>query len=367
MKLQPKKDKITSLQATLLVVNYMIAAGILTLPRVSVEAVGNADAWLAVLIGGVIVSGFGFLIGKLCQMFPGETIYEFGKRILGRLGGGVITLCFVLFFLSLAAYEVRVLAEFIRLFVLDQTPIAVIIVSFMLVAAYLSIGGINPIARICELYFPVILIVMILILLLSLKNFELDNVRPVLGEGWLPVIKGLVDTSLPYLGVEIMLILAAFLQKPQKVLKSLLIAVYVVTPLYVFVVFIAVGVLTVEDVKTVTWPLMSMAMEAEIVGEIFERFEAFLVVMWVMAMYVTFVIAHYLGSLGAAHIAGKNFKWFIYGFLPLIFLMSLYPSNIVELFELGDYISYLGMTLASILPAFLLLVAKIRRVANGQS
>lgn len=42
------KDRITAVQATIILANYTIAAGVLTLPRTIVEASGAPDVWIAV-------------------------------------------------------------------------------------------------------------------------------------------------------------------------------------------------------------------------------------------------------------------------------------------------------------------------------
>lgn len=48
------KDRITAVQATIILANYTIAAGILTLPRTIVEASETPDVWISVFLGGVI-------------------------------------------------------------------------------------------------------------------------------------------------------------------------------------------------------------------------------------------------------------------------------------------------------------------------
>lgn len=45
------KDRITAVQATIILANYTIAAGILTLPRTIVEASETPDVWISVFLG----------------------------------------------------------------------------------------------------------------------------------------------------------------------------------------------------------------------------------------------------------------------------------------------------------------------------
>ncbi len=48
------KDRISTVQATVTVASTIIGVGILTLPRTATEAMGTPDAWMAVLLGGMI-------------------------------------------------------------------------------------------------------------------------------------------------------------------------------------------------------------------------------------------------------------------------------------------------------------------------
>ena len=51
---------------------------------------------------------------------------------------------------------------------------------------------------------------------LSLGIFEIDNLRPVLGLGVVPMLKGIKTATLAFLGPEIMLLLVAFMYPSDK-------------------------------------------------------------------------------------------------------------------------------------------------------
>ncbi|ASB88963.1 Spore germination protein YndE [Bacillus sonorensis] len=48
------QDKITTPQAIVVFVSYIMAAGILSLPRTAAAEAGTPDVWLSVIIGGLI-------------------------------------------------------------------------------------------------------------------------------------------------------------------------------------------------------------------------------------------------------------------------------------------------------------------------
>ena len=109
--------------------------------------------------------------------------------------------CYRLLF-TISAYEVRTMAEVTGLFA-GRHPTWAIILPFMWIGLYLIIGGINTLARLFEIIFPITIVIFLLVAFLSLGIFEIDNLRPVLGLGISPMLKGIKTTVLAFLGSEI--------------------------------------------------------------------------------------------------------------------------------------------------------------------
>lgn len=358
------RDRITTTQASLMIMNYLIAVGSITLPRIVAETVGTVDGWISVILGGFLALLGAYIVGKLSLRFHDQTFFEFNQSIIGKLPGILLSLMMIIYFIGYAGYEARLMSEVIRMYVLDQTPIEVVILIFMGVSTYLVAGGINPIARICELFFPGIFFILLVTLLLSIRDFEVDNLRPVLSKGLMPVLAGIQSTILPFLGFEIMLIFTSFMKHPNQVIKSTLVGISVVIPIYTLIVVMTIGNLTLEEVKTLTWPLMSLAMSFELPGGFFERLESLLVLIFVMYMFTTFFIAQYIASLGLAQLFRKKISYFIYGLFPCIYWVAMYPDDLNNAFNVGEYLSYGGMFLAGVMPLLLWLIAKARRIGN---
>ncbi|WP_243292296.1 GerAB/ArcD/ProY family transporter [Bacillus sp. FJAT-47783] len=360
MMLSPQ-EKITNIQASIAVIMTIVGVGIITLPRVSAEAVQTPDIWITVAISGAIAMFAAFFVVKLSQMYPNETFYQFSQHVIGKFFGYMVNFVFILYFTLLAGFEVRTMGEVIRSYLLDKTPIEATIFVFMSVAVYVVLAGLNPILKLFELYFPVILIFFLFIFLLSLTNFDINNIRPVLGEGIPPVLKGVKPNSLSYIGFEIMFVLTACMQKPQKALMTTFIGIGFTISLYVFILIFVIGALTVEEVRLLTFPTMELVKSIEIKGFFLERFETFFIILWVITTFTTFIMAFYLASLGMAQIFHKKRKHFVYGLLPFIYLSAMYPHDINGVFKYGDYVGNMAIFVAGILPVLLWSIASIRK------
>ncbi|PAE26151.1 spore germination protein [Bacillus sp. 7894-2] len=356
------EEKLSSARATIILVNYILAAGILTLPRTSAEKLESPDVWITVILGGLFAMCAGVIIVKLSQRYPGRTFFIYSQEIAGKWAGSFLSLLMVTYFFSLAAYEVRVLSEVTSLFLLEGTPIWAIIMPFMWIGLYLITGGIDPIARLFELILPITVIIFLIVISMSIGIFELDNLRPVLGSGITPIIKGVGTTVFAFLGIEIMLVIVALMDKPSQAVKVVLIGTGTSMCFYLITVVMVIGALSVDGVLTKTWPTIDLIRSFEIQGLIFERFESLLLIIWIMQIFTTFTITFYAASLGLSQVFKKNIGPIQFALLPVIYLIGMIPVNMNEVFAMGDLIGVTASLLFVVLPLALLIISKIKGV-----
>ncbi|KFN13964.1 spore germination protein [Bacillus pseudomycoides] len=358
------KDRIPTSQAAVILINYILAVGILTLPRTAAEKVNTPDIWITVILGGLIAMIAGIIMVKLSQQFPGKTFYQYNQEIVGKWVGAILSLFIVGYFFMLSSFEVKTLEGITSFFLLEGTPGWAIIMPFMWVSLYLNLGGINSIARLFEIIFPITVFIFLFTSFMSIGIFEIDNLRPVLGLGIIPVLKGLKTTTLAYSGAEIMLLLLAFMKQPRQAVKVVLIGTAIPLIFYVTTVVMVIGTFSVDGVLMRTWPTIDLMRSFELPGLIFERFESLLLVVWIMQIFATYTICYYAAALGLAQLFNKNIHSFLYGLLPVIYIVSQIPKNINDLFKLGDVIGNAAMILFGILPLLLLVISRWRKRKN---
>ncbi|QDY85429.1 GerAB/ArcD/ProY family transporter [Paenibacillus polymyxa] len=360
-------DKITTKQAAVFLTNTVLGAGILTLPRGVTEQVQTPDAWLSVLIGGGIVILVIWVMVKLSQQFPGNTIYQYSRRIVGTVPGGFLSVLLIIYFIIIAGFEIRVLAEVTIFFLLEGTPIWAIVIPFIWIGSYLIFGGINSIARLYQIVLPISLFFLLLCFVFSLRIFQIDHLRPVLSDGIFPVIKGLKSTILVFAGCEVVMTLVAFMQHPEKAFKAMATGISIPLVLYFLTVFMVIGGLSVDSTVTSTWPTINLMRSFEIPGFLFERLEFPLLVIWVMQMFCNFCSFFFNASLGISQVFGVKYRYAIFGLIPLIFISTMTPIRMMEVFRLGDAIGYMGIILFLMIPVFLSIVLMIRRKGMKQN
>ncbi|MEK3787071.1 GerAB/ArcD/ProY family transporter [Paenibacillus sp. FSL K6-1230] len=359
---------LSATQAAVIIVNYMLGAGILTLPRTTVDAVGTPDVWIVIIMSGLIVVGLGLIIVALCRRFPGKTVFEFTPIITGRWVSYILLLPMIVYFITISALEIRVMAEVTGMFLLERTPTWAIVMLFMWIGLYMTSGGLPVIVRVFEIILPITLIIFVLEILLSSQLFEINNLRPLLGEGLMPLLKGLKPTLLSYTGYEVMLVMTAYMKNPGKSNKSVVWGVLTSTVIYLITVVMVIGSLSVNGIMTRTWPTLDLLRSFEIQGLIFERFESLLLVIWIMQIFSTSAIAHYTASIGVRDMFRlKGLRVSMYIFLPLIYILAMIPKDVDQTLAFGDMLGNASVVLFGTLPLLLLITSIIRKKGGKQA
>ncbi|WP_138750908.1 GerAB/ArcD/ProY family transporter [Paenibacillus sinopodophylli] len=360
-------DKITTTQTSIFITDSVLGAGILTLPRSVIEAAQTPDVWLSVIVGGFIVILVALVMVKLSQQFPNHTVYQYAKRIVGTVPGGMLSVCLIIYFIVIAGFEVRVFAEVTMYYLLEGTPIWAIVIPFIWVGAYISSGGINSIARVFQIIFPISIFILVLSYFLSIRIFEIDNLRPVLSEGLVPVFKGLKSTVLIFTGFEVIMNLVAHMQHPEKAVKATFTGIGIPFVLYLMTVIVVIGGMSVDSVLNSTWPTIDLLRSFEITGLIFERFEFPFLVIWMMQLFCNFTSFYFNASLGISQVFGFKIQTVIFGLIPAIFITTLLPERINEVFKLGDSIGKMGIALFFLVPVLLSFIFIFRKKVLKQN
>ncbi|MDF2936984.1 MAG: spore gernimation protein [Paenibacillaceae bacterium] len=353
-------DKITTSQAAVFLTNTVLGAGILTMPRSITQAVKTPDTWLTILLGGAVILPVILLMVKLCQQFPGETVFQFAGRIVGKLPGGLLCLLLVIYFVVIAGFEIRSLAEVTLFFLLEGTPIWAVVIPFIWVGTYLVCGGINSIARVYQVVLPITILVLLVSYAVSLRLFNINYLRPVLGDGLMPVFRGLKSSILVYSGCEVVLTLVAFMQFPRQAVKAMLGGIAIPLVLYLLTIIMVVGGLSIDCVITSSWPTIDLIRSFEVTGFFVERLEFPLMVVWLMQMFCNFCSFFFQASLGISQVFKISIRPVIFGLVPVLFLITMMPKSLHDLFSLGNAIGLAGAVLFFLLPVPLLLVWLLR-------
>ncbi|MBA1334824.1 MAG: hypothetical protein HPY66_0444 [Firmicutes bacterium] len=356
-------EKITSNQLVAIMISLIIGIGILSLPREVTEEAGP-DGWALIIIGGIVSTIVAFIITRLGDLFPGQSVVEYSKTLLTTPLGILYSLGFILYFLFFCAFEVRVFAEVLKQFLLDRTPTEVIAATFLLTSAYMVRQGVASMGRMAELLVPAIIIPYFLFLLPAVGQMKYDNLLPVLRTSPLKLLSGAAVVTTSYLGFELALLLQVYMKRPKDAGKAMLIAMPLIMVFYLAVVISTVSVLGIHEVKKIIWPSLAIFRLIKVPGAFLENIHGFIMSIWVVSIFMTLSGFYYGAVLTLSRMLKlKDHSLLVLPLAPVIYFFSLVPDNVAKVYDFLDMFSmYLGIPFGFIFPVGLYVLAKLRGI-----
>ncbi|NMA15560.1 MAG: GerAB/ArcD/ProY family transporter, partial [Clostridia bacterium] len=191
----------------------------------SIIQVAEQDAWMCIILASPIVTATTYLTVKLIARFPRENFFAFSKNIWGKALGTIIIMGYLAFWMVYLGMSFESFGEVNKLLFLPETPIVVPVILLALGAVGLCLYGFAAITRFFQLIFPFTLLPLLFTALISLRSINIVNFFPVLGNGWLPVIKGTFLLIGVVQGLEVILFIGPFFRNKKALIKPAIIGV----------------------------------------------------------------------------------------------------------------------------------------------
>jgi spore germination protein len=355
------RPAISPIQLVLLVFGTIVGVGFLTMPRGVIE-IAREDAWLTIIIAGVLSLVALWLILRAARLFPEDTLIEYNVKVFGRIAGFLINLMFGLYMLFFTLTGVRTMAEVVRAQMLSLTPLETIIFAMLLTILYSAWDGLMPIVRINESGQPISFLLIIFFFLFAYLEADWFELRVPFAEGLLPVIQPLPNTVYSYLGFEILLLYYPFVVIKEKSFRHAAAGIALAGSFYSFIVLGTLVTIGPDVAISQTYPVVTMAKTIEVVRQFVERAELLLLVLWLPLAYTTHLVTFYSTAFSMHRMfPAISFRWWMGLLVPAIYFLSLVPDNLIEMVEWSDYVGNAGLFFLFGYPLLLLAAVYVRR------
>ncbi len=364
----PDDDIISPYQIAMIVIMVLTGAGVFSLPRTLAETAGS-NSMIVLLVGGLVVLGSMFIIITLNCRFPGKTLPEYSREIVGKIPAKILTIIYVFYFLLFIGFEIRVISEIVKLFLLPDTPVEVIMLCMILTSTYAVRGGVECIGRTTELFFPLLFIPFALILLPGLTDVDFSNLLPVFYGFEKKLLKALPGLALSFAGYETLLFYMGFMKEPRKTYKYTSTGLAFVIASYMIITGLCISKFGIEWNKKMIWPVLGYVRSINLPGLFIERLDGVMLGIWILAIYTTVIILYFALTFSLSKIfETKEQKQYTLPMVPFVYFASLIPLSPKEILRMPVYINqYLGSVVIFIIPTFLLILAFVRKKGGGKS
>lgn len=175
-------ERISNYQLFVLVILYEVGSTVIF----GFTSSAGRTAWIPVLISALIGILINVVYFRIYKMNPGLTVVEWYPAQFGKWIGIPIAWIYTLEFMYDAGRGMGDLEILVPNTLLPRTPIWIIELIFILVLSYGLFSGIEAIARLGEIFLPIILFLYMLevVLLFSSDIINVQYIKPLLGKGW---------------------------------------------------------------------------------------------------------------------------------------------------------------------------------------
>ena len=360
---------LSSRQIILLILGLSISGGILLFPG-RIARVFGTGGWVLVPAAGLLFIFAAWITARLGQLFPGETVVEFSRRLLGRPLGFLVSLVVVLFFLLYIPVEIRILQELVNISILRQAPSWFVSATFLLVLAYATAAEFETLAMVNEILIEITIFVGLLVALLGWRFFDPSHLLPVFSAEELNLAMFWEEAGmiLNFIGYPLLLLIFPFVRRPKELPRAAVFAVTLVVLINAFFIVTTFGVFGRNEVAEQAWPGLELAKAVNFEVVILERLDMILIVSWLGAIFTTCFLAYHFAVAGLSRLFNlRSHSPLAWGLAPVIYYLSTILTNYFAWNQWLSYLSALAVIVGVVIPLFLLFVAGLSRWLLGSS
>lgn len=353
--------KITRNQLFFVVLQTQVGVGILSLPH-TLFAASKQDSWISLIVAGILIQFFIFIIWKLGSRFPNKTIFEITDLLLGKFLGKVISIAYICYFLAVSSLILSLFSSLISIWILPNTPFWIVILLMVLTGVYISLGDLRVIGRFFTIVSVLYIVVIFLLIATLLKGINIAYILPVGGAGLVPILMGSKEAFLSMWGFEILLVLFPYvLGTSRQIFKKMSLVNLALVLFYLFIVISCLVLFSPPQMKLIPQPVL-YALKT-LTFNFISRLDLLFLSIWIVSVATSYMMYLFLASHGLQQLRKKKKRnKFVVIMGILSFAISVLPGeNLLKIQKFSTIVTQSGIIFAMGLPVLLLLISLILR------
>ncbi|WP_044336707.1 GerAB/ArcD/ProY family transporter [Rossellomorea aquimaris] len=363
------QTNLTFIQLTFFIIQTQIGVGVLGMPF-SVFSVSKGDAWISVLLAGIVVQLLITTLWVLGRRFPAKSLFQYSIQLVGKAGGTCINMSYVFYGMLVTSLILMYSTAIIKTWVLTLTPKWIIMFLLMGTAVYL---GRELLSDICNVYVMVsgLIFFLILISVVVLIVYPVDwrYLLPIGHSGAINIFKGIKEAYFSMLGFELLLFLFPYFQHngERSVLFSASMANLFVTLTYTFLTIVSLITFSPEELVIVPQPVLYYVKSLYL--QVVERIDLVFVSLWVVSVITSLTSYLFLSTEGIAH-TFKRIKRSVITISigSLSFIIALFPNKEAEMELYNKWVINTSYLFILVIPLLLLSISFVfKKKERGKS
>lgn len=354
--MKKEQQVISPRQFAFIIVSFIIGSASLFVP----ESVAGRDAWISTIIAATIGLFPLLTIMHLQKKFKGLTIIQYSQLLLGKVLGKILGLLFIFNIFLVSALIVEDLVLLFNIAIIPDTPEIVFRIGLTSLVVYAILSGIESIGRLAELYtFPIVFLLLILPIITA-GEVDYDHLRPILAEGYRPIIAGtLIALTFPFGEVAMLGMIIPTIKESKNSSKYFVLAYILAAFLLLTRTVVAIATFSAELVAKYQLPIYNVFRLVDF-GEFVNRIEAFFIFIWILGFFTKLLATFYGMVLGLGQIfemKNKNSLVLPLGFVTIFLSQFMFPSSGYFLYFDSIILPFISIPLNIFYPILLLVLS----------
>ncbi|WP_247747194.1 GerAB/ArcD/ProY family transporter [Alkalihalobacillus sp. BA299] len=331
-----------------------IGVGVLSFQRIIVKTAGF-DGWIAVIIAGIVIHILIWMIYNTLKPSGGDIVYVH-QQLFGKWIGGFLSLLLIVYFLGLAVVVLRTYIEVVQVWMFAEVPTWFLSCIAVLFFWYLISGGFRAVVglAVISVFLPMPLF-LLLVMPLEFANFI--NLLPIWKHSIMEMLTGAKDTTLSFLGFELLLMYFPFIKHQEKSQKWAHLGALYTTFLYTFIMIVSLVFYSEEQLNRTIWATLTLYKVVEL--PFIERFEYISISLWLIIVAPNIALSIWAVTRGCKELFKWRQKIILLPVLLVVAVATTFIEGRQQVNQLNDYYSYIGFGIIFIYIPILFVVQKL--------
>ncbi|WP_242217753.1 GerAB/ArcD/ProY family transporter [Bacillus cereus group sp. BfR-BA-01380] len=317
-----------------LVHSAQFGVGILGFARIIAKAAGY-DAWMGVVIAGIIIHILMWMIYRLLESVNGNLI-TLHQHIFGKWIGNAFNLIFMAYFFLVSVSVMRTYVEIIQVWMFPTAATWKLTIFLAILSYYIISSGFRVMTGICVLS-VVATCGYIMLLLVVFKYANFGNLLPMFSHSFGDILKATQASTYTMISFEVILMMYPFIKTPEKSHKFAQYAVLFSNFLYLLSTILAFSFFSEKQLSKTIWSQLSITQVIHL--PFIERLEYIAISGYALIVITSIILPLWAATRGLYEVFHVKQKYIL---ISLLFITVIISQLLTERHDINNFITYIS-------------------------
>ena len=324
------EQKLENYQAVAIIVIVMISHIILNLPIHLISETGSATILNFFYIFGILLV-ICWIVTKIFKLFPNYDLIDICEYTGGKVVKNIYATILLLYLFTVSGFVIRIFSESLVHIYFPNMDVDMVILIFIMITAIINILGFKSIARASVILFPIIIITLLFVFVLSSSNFTPERALPIFGYGTFETFFKGFTNIFAFSSALVITLVAPYISDGNRMRKISFISL-IIYGLIILGAIVAI-LFTMPTVNNMNNTLAIYILAKRVtIGNFIQSIDSVFILVWIMLIFIYLsIIMHFLLATFKKIIAVKHEINMVYSFSAIIFIISMLPKTTTDI------------------------------------